>query len=177
MDFRYKKCAESDLDILIHISRTTFQNAFQNDNNPKDFKQYLEEAFAKEKLVSELSNPNSVFCFVYVDDVLSGYFKLNENSAQTDIKSKESLEIERIYVKQEFQGKGIGQNMLEKIKQIAFKKQKMFIWLGVWEKNKRAIDFYRRHGFFEFGTHPYFIGNDKQTDWLMRFDLINLNPE
>lgn len=61
--------------------------------------------------------------------------------------------------------------MLNEVKKIASHKQKTFLWLGVWEKNDRAIEFYQNHGFSKFGTHPYYIGEDKQTDWLMRFEM------
>jgi len=52
--------------------------------------------------------------------------------------------------------------------EIARKKQKQFIWLGVWEKNKRAIDFYTRWGFEKFGEWDFLLGNDLQRDWLMK---------
>ena len=90
------------------------------------------------------------------------------------MKLEESMELERIYVLKEFQGLGHGERILNKVKRLAVEAGKSFLWLGVWEKNTRAIKFYEKHGFVKFGTHPYYIGSDKQTDWLMRFDLINL---
>lgn len=166
------RCTTSDLDSLVNISRTTFIDAFEKDNDPEDFKAYLDFAFDKNKLLEELKNSDTHFYFVKKDAVLAGYLKLNENDAQTDIKSKESMELERIYVLQDFQGQQIGQWMLDEIKQIAAQKQKAFLWLGVWEKNTKAITFYQKLGFSKFGTHPYLIGKDKQTDWLMRFECL-----
>lgn len=61
--------------------------------------------------------------------------------------------------------------MLLHIKNIGHNRNKKILWLGVWQENKGAIQFYERHGFQKFGTHPYFIGSDEQTDWLMRFHL------
>jgi len=81
------------------------------------------------------------------------------------------MELERIYVLEEFQGRSYGAVILQKVKEVAISAQKQFIWLGVWEKNTRAIIFYERYGFKKFGTHPYYIGTDKQTDFLMRLDL------
>src|SRR5690606_32355470 len=123
------------------------------------------------KLEEELLTPDTSFYFVYLENELAAYFKLNEFLAQTDIREEKSLEIERIYVLKPFQGKRIGQSILKEIKGIARKKEKQFIWLGVWEQNSRAIRFYEREGFTKFGTHPYYIGRDKQTDWLLRFFL------
>ncbi len=174
MDIKFQRCTASDLDSLVAISRTTFIDAFEKDNDPKDFKAYIDFAFDENKLLGELKNPDTTFCFVYKDVDLVGYLKLNENEAQTDIKSRESMELERIYVLREFQGQQIGKWMLDEAKKIASLKRKTFIWLGVWEKNSKAIEFYQNHGFSKFGTHPYYIGKDKQTDWLMRFEQDSL---
>jgi ribosomal protein S18 acetylase RimI-like enzyme len=78
-------------------------------------------------------------------------------------------------VLEQFQGEQIGTKMLFKAIEIAFDKNKKHLWLGVWEKNTDAIRFYQKHGFLKFNTHPYYIGKDKQTDWLMRFDLSTFN--
>lgn len=175
MNLRIQQCSLAHLDELVKISRTTFIEAFETENNPEDFKNYIDFAFDKERLSGELKNTDSSFYFVYDDTVLVGYFKLNENKAQTDIKENDSLELERIYVLQKFQGNKIGEWMLGQIIGLAMKMNKSYIWLGVWEHNGKAIKFYQRKGFSKFGTHPYYIGKDKQTDWLMQFDLINFN--
>ena len=168
MNLSFKKCDIKNLDELIEISRTTFVNAFEKDNNPEDFNNYLHAAFSKETIEVELLNPNSKFYFTYFNNVLVGYFKLNENEAQTEQFDKNTIELERIYVLEPFQGQQIGKYMLFKTIEIAKEKQVSFLWLGVWEKNKAAIRFYKRFGFKKFDTHFYNIGNDKQTDWLMK---------
>lgn len=177
MQLVFKKCSVNDLDRLVQISKATFIDAFETDNNPDDFKVYIDFAFNKSKLTEELENPFTTFYFVYAENNLVGYFKLNENDAQSDLKGKDSLELERIYVVPEFQDKGIGNSILQRVKELASKTTKTFLWLGVWEHNKAAIKFYETNGFSKFGMHPYFIGKDKQMDWLMRYDLINLNRD
>jgi len=47
-----------------------------------------------------------------------------------------------------------------------------YIWLGVWEKNTDAKRFYERHGFVEFGSHEFKMGDDVQTDILMRRETV-----
>lgn len=174
MQLRLHQCDSDDLRPLANISRKTFSDAFEKDNNPQDFKAYVDHAFREDKLLEEIQNPNTTFYFVLKNAEKVGYFKLNEKAAQTDIKSAKSIELERIYVLQDFQGQRIGRWILGQVKKIALEKQKEFLWLGVWEKNTKAIEFYRKHGFSKFGTHPYYVGSDKQTDWLMRLDLFNL---
>ena len=171
MALTHRECTNIDLDTLVNISRETFIAAFEKDNDPKDFQEYLKKAFHPDKMTSELHDANSLFHFVFEDEILVGYFKLNLNDSQTDIKDPNALEIERIYVLGSHQGKQIGAWMLRQIFGLAESLNKTFIWLGVWEHNPKAIKFYQRHGFEKFAEHPYYIGTDKQTDWLLRLDL------
>ena len=171
MNLTYKKCSLADLDKLIDISRDTFITAFEKLNNPNDFKTYITFAFSEDKMKSELLNPHSTFYFVYVSNALVGYFKLNEKNAQNENFDNDSIELERIYVKEAFQGKQIGKETLFKVIEIAKTKNASFLWLGVWEHNDAAIRFYERYNFKKFTTHPYYLGNDKQTDWILKLDL------
>lgn len=171
MELTYKLCSLSELEQLREISEQTFVIAFAKDNDPTDFKHYIEQAFALEKIKEEFLNPNSDFYFVRANNEVVGYFKLNVHEAQSDLKYDDSIELERIYVLQKYQGLGLGEQVLFHIKKLAQERNKNMLWLGVWQENKRAIQFYKRHGFQKFDTHPYFIGLDEQTDWLMRVDL------
>jgi len=174
MKLHLSKCTNSDLDRLISIARKTFIDAFAEDNNPDDFKAYMKKAFSKEQFLCEMADPQTSFYLVLSKNEVLGYFKLNENEAQSDIRDENAIELERIYVKSTFQGNQIGHWMLNHIKDIATKKNKSYLWLGVWEKNGNAIRFYEKNGFIKFGRHPYYIGRDKQMDWLMKLNLTNL---
>ena len=172
MNLSYKICTEKDLQMLVDISISTFISAFEKHNNPEDFKSYMKKAFSKDQLHKELLDVNTKFYLVSDDSNLVGYFKLNYKNAQTEPLGNTSVEIERIYVLEQFQGQQIGKQMLFKIIELAKDEKLTFIWLGVWEMNTSAIRFYERYGFVKFGSHPYYIGSDKQTDLMMRLDLV-----
>ncbi|WP_437395986.1 GNAT family N-acetyltransferase [Flagellimonas lutimaris] len=171
MPLHLRECVSTDLDTLVKISKETFAAAFEKDNDPKDFMVYIEKAFSPKTLAAELANKDCLFHFVFEDRELVGYFKLNVASAQTDVHDPNALEIERIYVVEAHQGKKIGAWMLQEIIMKARTLEMEYIWLGVWEHNPKAIRFYQRHGFNKFAEHPYYIGTDKQTDWLLRLEL------
>jgi len=174
MNLRYERCTPEDLGLLTKLARKTFIDAFEVHNNPKDFSAYVNSALTESSFEKELLNPDSYFYFVKLKNKVVGYFKLNENTAQTELLGTDCFELERIYVSEEFQGKKIGRWMLQQIVDLAKKKDKTFLWLGVWEHNISAIKFYQRNGFSKFGEHPYYLGKDKQMDWLMRLDLVIL---
>jgi len=171
MNLTFEKCTIKDLNVLVNISRDTFVHAFETQNDPEDFWDYINEAFNENAMIEQLLNSNSEFYFVYLKNVLVGYFKLNKNEAQTEQFAKRSMELERIYVLKDFQNQGIGKLMLLKVIDIAKHCKASFLWLGVWQENKNAVRFYETFGFKKFGAHPYFIGKDKQTDWLMKKKL------
>lgn len=82
-----------------------------------------------------------------------------------------AMEMERIYVLKEYQGKAVGQILLDKAISLAGDADVKEVWLGVWEKNLKAINFYRRNGFVVFATHLFKLGTDKQTDLMMRIEI------
>jgi len=171
MNLVYRKCTLNDLYDLIEISKTTFIAAFEQANNPEDFTAYIKEAFNTNTIKNQLKNPDSTFVFIYLKDLLVGYYKINEGTAQNEIYDASSIELERIYVLPKFIGQGIGKHILETIIAISKTKKVDFIWLGVWQENVAAIKFYKRCGFKIFGKHPYFLGSDEQTDYLMKFEI------
>ncbi|WP_010096244.1 GNAT family N-acetyltransferase [Ornithinibacillus scapharcae] len=162
-----RKCTLDDLHALQEISKETFYDTFKEQNSPDNMKAYLERAFNKEQLEKELTNEFSQFYFVYFDKEIAGYVKVNRDEAQSEIMGKDSLEIERIYIKKAFQRHGLGKVMLEKAIEVARDEGKKKIWLGVWEKNNNAIAFYHKMGFIQTGAHSFYMGDEEQTDYIM----------
>jgi len=158
---------------LQKIGRQTFYETFSAGNTEENMTKYLEDGFSIEKLTSELNDKNSEFYFAKLDNIVIGYLKLNFGQSQTELQDDKALEIERIYVLKEFHGKNVGQLLYNKAIQIARQKKADYVWLGVWEENPRAINFYKKNGFVEFDKHVFKLGNDEQTDIMMKLKLDN----
>lgn len=168
-----QKVTLNDVNQLQKIGRLTFSETFSGDNSQEDMKKYLDENFSTEKLTDELNNKNSEFYFAKLEDTVIGYLKLNFGESQTELKDNKALEIERIYVPKEYHGQSVGQILYEKAIQVAKQKDTDYVWLGVWEENLRALSFYRKNGFVEFDKHIFKLGNDEQTDIMMKLELKN----
>jgi len=175
MNIKLIKCQEKDLEKLIEISRVTYYESFENLCSKKIMDQYLNDAFHPRKLLQELTNKNTKFYFLYADETIVGYIKLNELSAQSDIKDETSIELERIYVIKKYQGKGLGEFLLKKSIEFAREKSKKYLWLGVWKKNKKAIKFYEKNGFKKFAEHDFYMGDERQNNFLFRIQIANPN--
>lgn len=166
-----RQCTVQDFETLRLLSIRTYFETFAPYNTKENMDAYLKKAFQKEKLYSELAEPHSSFYFLYDRGNLAGYIKVNEAPAQTDLNDSASLELERIYVDRPFQGKGLGMCLMRKALSLAAQAGKTFLWLGVWEKNEKALRFYKKNGFYRFSTHPFRMGDDVQRDDLLRKDL------
>ena len=170
-EYRIRTCDLSDLDALQNIARQTYDDTFRSLNEPANMDAYLASAFSRKRLQAELKNAHSSFFFLVSNVDTAGYLKLNEAAAQTDLHDPSSLEMERVYVRREFQGLGLGKMLIDKALETARQRGRRFVWLGVWEKNANAIAFYEKMGFRTIGTHDFFMGSERQTDLIMRREV------
>jgi diamine N-acetyltransferase len=171
LNIKIQQINNSHIAALQQIGRQTFSETFAESNSAENMAKYLEEAYSLEKLTEELNNPNSFFYFAMLDEKVIGYLKINMGGSQTELKDNDALEIERIYVLKEFHGKKVGQLLFDKAITIAKELQVAYVWLGVWEENKRALQFYTKNGFVEFDQHIFVLGDDAQTDIMMKLEL------
>jgi ribosomal protein S18 acetylase RimI-like enzyme len=171
LEIKIEQINHSHIATLQQIGRQTFSETFTESNTAQNMAKYLEEAYSHEKLSAELNDSNSFFYFAIMDENVVGYLKLNKGGSQTELKDNDALEIERIYVLKAFQGKKVGQLLFEKAITIAKELQVAYVWLGVWEENKRALQFYTKNGFIEFDQHVFVLGDEAQTDIMMKLEL------
>jgi ribosomal protein S18 acetylase RimI-like enzyme len=163
-----KKCALKNLSQLKIISQSTYIDAFSELCDEKIMDEYVKSAFGMRTLRKELTDKHCEFYFLYFNNETAGYFKINEHKSQTDIFDPSSLEIQRLYIKTKYQRMGLGKYIINYVVAVASEKKKSYIWLGVWEKNKKAIEFYEKNGFYISGSHPFYMGGDRQTDFIMK---------
>lgn len=166
--FLVRRVKADEIEYLQLISRRTFYETFWMSNSHQDMIDYLENSLSLEALSRELENPNSEFYFLFLDAESAtdfepaAYLKLNFLN----------VELERIYVLSKFQCKGIGRYLLDFSIQLALSRRAPILWLGVWERNYNAIDFYKQNNFQYFGKHTFRLGQDLQTDILMQKILL-----
>ena len=167
-----QKAGIADARPLLAFSKKTFYDFFAHLNDSANMEAYAAVAFTDQSMLQQLGNPGSEFYFAMLGREIAGYLKLNFNDAQTEFRHKNALEIERIYVSAEHHGKYIGQQLLDFALNIAKNNQFEYVWLGVWEHNEKAIGFYKHNGFEVFASHDFLLGDDKQTDLLMKKMLV-----
>ena len=166
-----RKVSVKDIGKLKEIGKRTFAETFSSQNSEENMTKYLENVFSTEKPTTELTDENAKFYFAELNGKVIGYLKVNFGQSQTEIKDENALEIERIYVLKEFHGKKVGQILYQKAIELAKEQNVDYVWLGVWEQNPRAIRFYEKNGFVAFDKHIFKLGDDEQTDIIMKQKL------
>lgn len=171
MEQKIKPVYLKDLKSLQQLSRETFAETFGPYNSAEDLEHYLATAYQLDQLQRELEDAQSQFFFIYLNDHLAGYLKLNFGDAQSEINDENSMEVERIYVKQNFHKLSLGKNLMQHALNIARRAGKKYVWLGVWENNQRALKFYEGQGFVPFSEHVFNLGSSSQRDLLLKYNL------
>ena len=156
---------------LQYLCRTTFYETFSNSTDEEDMRKFLAETYSAEKLSAELANSESVTFIAYTNGTPLGYLKLNIGNAQTEKCLDNALEIQRIYILKSAKGQGIGSAFMQIAENFASEKKLSTIWLGVWEHNEPAKKFYKSKGYEKFSQHTFVIGDDMQTDFLLRKEM------
>ncbi|MBA3631904.1 MAG: GNAT family N-acetyltransferase [Acidobacteria bacterium] len=170
---KIRRAELQDAEMLTELCWKTFWDAFHDNpkNAPEDLADYMRSAFCLKQIRSELSDENAIFLVAEIENEAVGYAKLLLESREPEITAEKPIELNRLYSKQEFLGRGVGKSLMEKCLEEAEKHNCDLVWLGVWEFNPRAQAFYRKYGFQEVGKHTFLLGSDAQTDLLMQKKL------
>jgi ribosomal protein S18 acetylase RimI-like enzyme len=168
-----KRATINNAELIADISRETFVDTFAQYNTQANMDKFLSGSFSKKTLIAEVSETDNTFFLAYENDHPAGYVFLKENTFET-IPKEHAIEISRLYVRTDFIGKGVGKALMQASISHAFTENKTFIWLGVWEHNPRAIQFYTSFGFEKIAEQNFILGNDVQKDWVMRLVVCSL---
>ncbi len=158
----------TDVTLISTISKQTFYEAFYQQNTKADMELFLANNFNITETETEIANAANTFYLAYQNNELCAYAKVVDVDNPLELPNKKTLRISRIYVLDNFIGKGIGKALMQVCIEKATSLNKNIVWLGVWEQNTNAINFYKHFGFTQFGTEIFVLGKDSQTDWLMQ---------
>lgn len=167
-----RHAAASDAALLADLGAKAFYETFASENTPENMAAYLKSAFSPAIQAAELADPAGCFMIAECDGAAAGYARLRTGEAPPEIGDTGAIELQRIYVLKAWQGHKVGAALMQACLNEAAAKGHRTIWLGVWERNPRAIAFYRKWGFEQAGAHIFQLGDDPQTDLVMRRSLV-----
>jgi ribosomal protein S18 acetylase RimI-like enzyme len=167
-DMQIRRAEPGDVVLLVELGRRTFYETFREFNTEEDMNLFMEENLTTAVLKEEMKEEGAVFFLVYWEGKAVGFTKVRVGHEPPELAGTRVLEVERLYVDKDYQGKKIGLRLMENNMQYGLRNGYSVIWLGVWEHNTKAIRFYENRNFTAFGSHSFRLGNDLQTDILMK---------
>ena len=160
------KATSADAELIADLSTVTFIQTYRGTCPDEDLLEFLEECFTANGILNELQDPTDHYFIAYLKDSPVGYMRLKENYFNNKTMEKQrGLELKRIYVLKENHSQKMGSKLM--MHAIMFASEKGFeaLWLGVWEENTQAIEFYKRFGFEDTRQNQtFYIGKTAQTD-------------
>ena len=166
-DLYIRNAASGDAALLAELSARTFKSAYRSQLTEKELDDYAASTFSLDRIQAELNDPACKFLIAYEGDTAIGYALLRTDEPPDNVTGPKPVELARIYLTEGVIGKGYGTTLMEACLQAAKEDGHETIWLGVWEKNGRAIRFYEKWGFTTVGSIDFEFGDEVQTDLVM----------
>ncbi len=170
-NFIIRTALRSETAALSALMAMVFWDTYQADNTPKNMRDYMKKAFGVAQQTAELADPHRVTFVVQREGALIAYAQLSDRYSEPSASAElpeNGLFLSRFYVHKDWHGKGIAFLLLQKCEEYAERISATAIWFTVWQENKKAVAFYKKHDFTIFGTANFTVGDDVQTDWLMQ---------
>lgn len=164
--FEIRKVTIEDVATLSTVAKQSFFEAFTGTCTAADMNHFFEQFYTEDILLTELLNTNIHYYFALVGNAVAGYFSYAENNEQLNfLAAKRNVELKRFYVLPAYHGIGVAQQMMDFYLAYAQANAYDNAFLGVWEYNYKAQNFYKKYGFVQTAyRHPFPIGNTPQTD-------------
>ena len=165
-----RRASPSDATALAAFAAEAFSDTFAADNTPEDMAAYLAGAFGEAQQRAELADPSCTVLLAERSGELAGYAMLHDGalpSGTASVDLADAMEIARLYAGRRWIGAGVGAALMQACMALAAERKREWLWLGVWERNARAIAFYARRGFTDVGSQSFQLGADRQTDRIM----------
>lgn len=159
MSIEIIKADVSHAAIIGTIGKKSFRRAFEHlFNNKEELLEYLENTYCPVKLAKSLRDEDNVYLLACFEGEPAGFAKIKKYSLNEHIESVAQMELQKIYVLQEYHGKGIGTALLKEVKNVAKEVYPDYIWLDTHISNDNAIKLYEKNGFKKVGKYFFTIG-------------------
>ncbi len=170
-DLTISRGTVADAEELGAFAARTFEEAFAADNDPEDMRAHLAANYGREQQAAELADPSVITILARANGELLAYGQVRHSTPPPCVTHAAPIELHRFYVDRRAQGSGLASDVMMAVRDAAQELEGRNVWLGVWERNPRAIAFYRKEGFVDVGSTIYMVGPDRQKDRVLVADL------
>lgn len=164
---RVRRGIVADAPALAALGAATFTDTYGAYNTPEHLQQHLERTYGEPQQRRELEDPATTTLVAHLDGRLVGFAQLVRSELPACVEATAAVEILRFYLDTSVHGQGVARPLMEAAYAAALDAGATHVWLGVWERNPRAIAFYLKCGFAHVGMKHFHVGDDRQDDHVM----------
>lgn len=168
---RIRRAEVDDALALSVLAETTFRDAFADSNSVANMQLHCAVSYGQGLQYAEIRDSSRETWVAESHSRLVGFAQLRLDAASPKIAGERTTEIQRFYVQASHHGTGLAHRLMAHVLARARATESAVLWLGVWERNPRALAFYRKWGFDIVGEHIFKLGKDPQRDLIMRRDV------
>ena len=162
-----RRAVASDAEALAIFAAKTFADTFASDNRAQDMEAHLSASYGVPQQTKELIDPTVITLLAHSGERLVAFAQVRRRSGPACVTHEQAVELHRFYVDRLAQGSGVAVTLMSEVHDAASRLGGRHLWLGVWERNLRAIAFYAKMGFVKIGSHDFYVGPDRQTDHVL----------
>lgn len=171
MNFSVRLATAKDTEAIRLLAEKTFRDTYTEFNTPENMETHVAKNFSSEAILADLQSPQNQYFIIELKGKLVAFAKLVKNHSTKGLENKKVVEIERFYVDKNLHGQQLGRKLMDFCTNWAAENNFETIWLGVWENNQNAMQFYKKMGFELLDKHVFVLGTEVQTDFTMKRDL------
>lgn len=163
-----RAATKEDLPTVLRVAIASYEDAFAEFNTRENMEAFYAESYTLDRFIMEFDEPQAVLFVACRDEAIIGFARLRVNPEADGHLDGTAIELQRLYIHPDHQGIRAGAWLMQRAIEYANAQPFDWLWLGVWERNYKAQAFYEKHGFIRFSEHIFQVGDDPQTDWLLK---------
>jgi len=167
-DLVIRKADEADVNELATFAFNAFKDAYRGKMNEADISAYVKKSFDIKVVAEQLKDDQTLFHIALTDNGMKGYIKLRWDRSRPELSGVKAIEMERIYVIEAHYRSGLGTILFNHALKVASELGFECMWLAVWQKNERALSFYKKMGMEIFGAQEFIVNTIVNQDFVLK---------
>lgn len=167
MGLEVRLATAADADELSRLGSAVFWDAYGGTAPDEDIEEHVRNYFGAEAIAAELATAQVQYAFAISDGEMAGLVKMREGEAPELVSASPVIEVQQLYVSTDHQRKGVGEFLVDVVKERCRTDGFAGIWLSVWAEAHWAVPFYEKVGFVSLGEVPFMLAGKEYTDYLM----------
>ena len=120
----------------------------------------VRKAFSTEAFIKVLAASSTFITVAVQDSALVGFAQSTIGTAQSLAPNGMPAELDKLYVQKPFTNRGVGSRLLQSHEELAARHGVEVLWLSPWVGNHRALRFYAKHEYEDYGLVFFYMGPD-----------------